>query len=75
MVWVLNFRSKFFAEYAVFRRMQRLQSESDVNAKTEIGNTPLHVAACNDNPEIPQAGHLAETKDKEITETNFWSKK
>ena len=30
---------------------------------------------CNDNPEIPQAGHLAETKDKEITETNFWSKK
>ena len=30
---------------------------------------------CSDNPEIPQAGHLAETKDKEITETNFWSKK
>ena len=30
---------------------------------------------CNDNPEIPKTGHLAETTDKEITDTNFWSKK
>ena len=29
---------------------------------------------CNEGPEIPQTGHLGETNDREITETNFWSK-
>ena len=29
---------------------------------------------CNEGPEIPKTGHLVETNDREITETNFWSK-
>ena len=30
---------------------------------------------CNVDPETPKTGHLAETKDRDVTEKNFWSKK
>ena len=30
---------------------------------------------CNVDPEIPKTGNLAETKDREVTEKSFWSKK
>ena len=67
MIWVFNFRKKFFAEYAVFRRIRRLRSETDYSRKESQASSGVY----GDSGDSGQLREQTTYKEIKFNETPF----